>query len=396
MDIVEETKQKFSLAWKDRLESSDLPCLDFLNDDDQAFGQFRHSIAVINDCLASIRVEVFIVSFLRKHVFSDGKCASDLKLAFNVGEIIAELELTFPGQTHIDSSGNAGHISKTFSADSEASLDNYNEENMHRLFDKPTTAVKEERDFHGVESYEKVTSLEHEQVPSGEGLDSKQDDESLSKIEVEFNIPPSSREPSNAERPTHTENDEKITIFTPIPDIHIENKTTEGKNESSRNESPTNLTHTSPEKRSFSVPTHNTLTQKDEEVHSSGNELDDDPFSSDSCSNSPEPVNQNIFLQDDGPDSSEILKIMPFSSRTPSFSVETTSEAMPHFGNAEHIYEDIEKYSMVGGKRRLSQSEVTLRKTFSEGGLRKSRDANEEVFLAKDYSSPEGRDNLYA
>jgi hypothetical protein len=93
---------------------------------------------------------------------------------------------------------------------------------------------------------------------------------------------------------------------------------------------------------------------------------------------------------------------MPVSARSTSFfSVDPAVEST-HFGTAEHIYEDIDRYRTVPDgeynsetRRHLSQSENTLMKTFSVGALDKPKDGNDDVFLNKDGSSPKGEQRYF-
>ncbi len=414
MDIIRETKQKFSIAWKDNFASSELPSLDFLNDSDQAYEQFRHSKAVINDCLATIKVEVFIVKFLCSHILSEGKCASDLKLGFNVGEITTDLESIFPGKTDVDGSTNDGNGTSKSVGQTGANLGRIAEGNEAGLLDKTSTSVKSKvsvkRDLHDT-SYENDSPnfVKHENEESMNVLEAKGNDnldESRRQSDRDKEGHPS------AEIGQQSVSNGQVTIFTPIPDDHIENKSKETKNESTTtpNLSPvkdnsvkldrTGLDTNSPEKQSYNM-VHETKGEDD--LQSSGNELEtftDDPFSS--CSNSPDPVHEHVFLEDEAHGSGEIIKIMPVSARSTSFfSVDPAVEST-HFGTAEHIYEDIDRYRTVPDgeynsetRRHLSQSENTLMKTFSVGALDKPKDGNDDVFLNKDGSSPKGEQRYF-
>ena len=408
MDIISETKQKFSIAWKDHFTSRELPSLDFLNDTDQAYGQFRHSIAVINDCLASIKVEVFIVKFLRSHILSEGKCTSDLKLGFNVTEINADLESIFLAKTQEDGSGTNANGENRPVGKCEANSGESIKEKENSLLDKTSSRdASVKRDLYKKSSdIGSTNSIESENKQSineeGDSLDKTQN-----KPEVEKKLSSSStNEHPSSDIARQSLRKDQITIFTPIPDEHIESKSNETKKESnaSPNLSPVEGTSikldkpeldSSAEKQSYNmVHVEAPRNGKEDDLQSSGNELEaftDDPFSSDSCSNSPDPVHESVFLQDGVNDSDEIIKIMPFSPRSTSFYSVDPALKKPHFGTAEHIYEDIEKYRTTTDeeyqsetRRHLSQSEVTLTKTFSVGAINKPKNSTDDVFLPKD------------
>ncbi|CAB4021697.1 active breakpoint cluster region-related -like, partial [Paramuricea clavata] len=423
-DIIGETKQKFSIAWKDHFASRELPSLDFLNDSDQAYQQFRHSIAVINDCFASVKVEVFIVKFLQTYILSEGKCAADLKLGFNVGEIIADLESIFPGKTHVDGSGNETDVTNRSLGETTAKSTHSSEGNEGNSIDKTSTSdsakptVKRDlRDkSNAIESQNSVKHDNEQSMSVSEAKPNDKFDKSANKTEDETKLssPPTKERPS-AEMDAQIVNNEKITIFTPIPDEHIENKSDETKNESSStpDSSPvkvisgklndTGLDSSLGKQSCNMVHVESTPQNGTDDLQSSGNELDnadgtftEETFSSDSCSNSPDPVHGNVFLQDGVHGSDDILNIMPFSARSTSFYSVDPSLESSNFGTAEHIYEDIDKYrtntdeEYVGETRRhLSQSEVMLKKTFSVGALSKPKDSiSDDVFISQGANSP--------
>jgi hypothetical protein len=415
MDIISETKQKFSIAWKNHFASRELPSLDFLNDSDQAYGQFRHSVAVINDCLATIKVEVFIVKFLRSHILSEGKCTSDLKLAFNVGEINTDLESIFLGKAEDDEAGsNADGKNGPVGDEFVANSGELTQGNKDTLIDKTSVSdASVKRDLYKKTSESEPPNYiknENEQQFMNEEDDNLADTPNEAEIEKKLSSSSTNERLSSADVAHQNLRKDQITIFTPIPDEHIESKSNESKKKSSTspNLSPveggkvklenSELDDSSPEKQRYNMVHGETPRNgREDDLQSSGNEHDtftDDPFSSDSCSNSPDPVHEGVFLQDGVGDSDEIIKIMPFSSRSTSFFSVDPALERPRFSAAEHIYEDIEKYRTVTDeeyqsetRRHLSQSEVTLTKTFSVGAIppiRKQKDANDDVFINKD------------
>ena len=415
MDIIAETKEKFSNAWQEHLASRELPCLEFLNDSDQAYQQFRHSIAVINDCLATIKVEVFIVKFLRTNILSDGKCASDLQLAFNVGEITTDLESIFAGETHDEGSGNDKNVTSIPVGETTAKMGHSTQENEASVLDKTSTNDSVNRHLHDksneIESQISPKHENEESVSIVEGEANDNSDRNVSKVEAENKVtsPSTQEHPSDQIGYQSANNKGQVTIFTPIPDEHIENESEKNKNEKSTtpNLSPVEDTPIKLDKRSSesSLNKQSHVETMPDDLQSSGNELDntdatftDDPFSSDSGSNSPDPTHRNVFLHDAADDSGEILKIMPFSARSTSFySVDPSFESTHSFDTAEHIYEDIDRYRTITDeeydgetkKRHLSQSELTLKKHFSVGALRKPKEPNDDVFH-KGGTVPEG------
>ena len=430
-DIIGETKQKFSIAWKDHFASRELPSLDFLNDSDQAYQQFRHSIAVINDCFATVKVDVFIVKFLQTHILSEGKCAADLKLGFNVGEIITDLESIFPGKTHVDGTGNETDVTSRSLGETTAKSAHSSEGNEEgNSIDKTSTSdsakVSVKRDLHyksnAIESRNAIKHDNEQSMSVSEAKPNDKSDRSANQTEDETKLssPPTKEHPS-AEMDAQIVNNEKITIFTPIPDEHIENKSDETKNESSSTPdlSPVKVISgklndtgldSSLDKQSCNmVHVESTPQNGTDDLQSSGNELDnadgtfrEETFSSDSCSNSPDPVHGNVFLQDGVHGSDDILNIMPFSARSTSFYSVDPSLESTNFGTAEHIYEDIDKYrtntdeEYVGETRRhLSQSEVLLKKTFSVGALSKPKASiSDDVFISQGVNSPKGERSI--
>ncbi|XP_028400755.1 active breakpoint cluster region-related protein-like [Dendronephthya gigantea] len=417
-DIIADTKQKFSVAWRERLPSNDLPSLDFLNDSDQAYRQFRHSIEVLNDCLATIKLEVFIVKFLRTHILSERKCSNELKVGFNIDEVLRDLESIFSGKTRPDKGKYEGKIENGTLEDTSAKGGRSTEGNKGNIIDKTSTTDTSEdsvkRDNHDGPN-EKVSknSIGHDHEPSGNVLTiSATDNEvnDIKKSEGESNVPLTSEERPSTKRDSQTAHNGKVTIFTPISNEHVKNKTGESKSESSTSpnlspvEKETSDPCSSPEKASSSMARDGDaaeIGERDDDVRSSGNELDntdttftDDPFSS--CSNSPDPVHEAMFLQDGDQSSDEILKIMPYSARTTFYSVDPSLEST-NFGMAEHIYEDIDRYRArideeypSEARRHLSQSEMMMKKTFSVGALRKDKiQADDEVFVNRP-SQPAG------
>ena len=409
-DIIGETKQNFSVAWSKHLPSRELPCLDFLNNSDQAFEQFRHSIAVINDCLTTIKVEVFIVKFLRTHILSDGKCATDLKPAFNINDVVADLESIFAAKkmpnveannTDVANSSLTEQLEENVVKSRHVSAEN--EGNLDKTSSSDVVIKDSVIHNHTVScAIEAQNTLKHE-TETADDLKAH-DSPNRSPDESENNVGLSSEQVSqNTELVSPVAHKEAVTIFTPLrADERFENKTDRTKNESSLLP-----VETSEEKslelglRETDNATGNTVnvesTQVDDDIQSSGNELDtyntDDPFSSDSCSNSPDPVHENLFLQDGA--QGEIVTIMPYSSRRSFYSVDPSYESAD-LGTAEHIYEDIDRYRATVGKedegevkRHLSQSEITLKKTFSVGAIRTKKDSNDDVFTAG--SSSEGK-----
>ena len=409
MDIIAETKQKFSIAWESHLASREQPSLDFLNDSDQAYSQFGHSIAVINDCLATIKVEVFMVKFLRSHILSDGKYTTDLKLAFNLGEIVTDLETIFQGESHVDVSKNDTDVKNKILEENIVNSTEKNEDSsVDKTSNRDVTENGMKRDLND-KSYEThcQNSIQHKQPGSVSEVETNgESDKTVEKPEVKRKVPSLSRserlsDSIGCQSPTKGQ----ITIFTPLSDEETENKSGQSKNENTDSQNlspvknkPVNLDNSSDEQTSDMVQGDTRRT--DERLQSSGNELDntdatEDPFSSDSCSNSPEPVHESVFLQEGLHGSEEILKIMPFSARSTSFYSVDTSFENTDVGTAEHIYEDIDRYRTVPDeeyetRRHLSQSEVTLKKTFSVGAIRKSKDITDDVFVNKNEPSTAG------
>ena len=415
MDIIAETKQKFSNAWEEHLASRELPCLEFLNDSDQAYQQFRHSIAVINDCLATIKVEVFIVKFLRTNILSDGKCASDLQLAFNVAEVSADLESIFSGETQDEGAENGEDVTSKLAGVTAANMGQYTQGNEGDFIDKTSANDSVNRHLHDkTNEIESQITPEHEDERtvsiSCEAEANDSSDKNASETKAEDKVP-STQEPHSNQIGYQSANKGQVTIFTPIGDEHIENKSDEKKNENSTtpNLSPVDDVPIELGKRGSqnSLKKQAHVDTMPDDLQSSGNELDntdnraftDDPFSSDSCSNSPDPTHEHVFLHDEVHDSGEILKIMPFSARSTKMALfDPSFESTQRFETAEHIYEDIDRYRTIpdeeyeGGtkKRHLSQSELTLKKHFSVGALRKPTTPNDDVFL-KGAAVPEGK-----
>ena len=417
-DIIADTKQKFSVAWRERLPSNDLPSLDFLNDSDQAYQQFRHSVDVLNDCLATIKLEVFIVKFLRTHILSERKFANELKVGFKIDDILRDLESIFSGKTRPNEGEHEDTIENGSLGDTTARVGRSTEGNEGNIIDKTpptdTGEVSVKRDHHeGSNNEVSTNSIELDHEPSENVLTITATDDSgkdIEKSEGERNVPLTTEELSSAERDPQTANNGKVTIFTPIPDEHVKNKTGESKSESSTSpnlspvEKETSDLCSSPEQARSSMARDGDtaeLGEKDDDVRSSGNELDntdttftDDPFSS--RSNSPDPVHDAMFLQDGDQSSDEILKIMPYSARTTFYSVDPSLES-PKFGVTEHIYEDIDRYRATvdeeypsEARRHLSQSETMLKKTFSVGAFRKEKIATDDEVFVNRPRQPEG------
>lgn len=427
-------KQEFKLAWEKELPSQELPSLDFLGNEEQAREQFRHSMAVIKDCLTTINLEVFIVKFLRSHLLSDEK-SGDLNLALTIEDVVCKLDSIFPRRTRYKSDGAYySQIIKAYSgknnkrtnikglefpnyervvdADkiSPSSLNNEIEKRDHTTL--PCAVTTDETNGHT----EKEPNIDNERNVTeeieavGEGLrPAINESENLTS---EATLTTTELSGSALTTPQTPEKADQVTIFSPIEDKYIDfkaNLSTVGEIQPS----PVPRTDTVATSDDTSVAVHDgessqtanigepPVEEPDEvknELLSSGNELDvsdnssimeeHDNFSSDSGSTCASPQRERYLGHDTLPPSSdEILNIMPLSSRFSFYSVDPLSENT-RFDTAEHIYEDIDKIRLPLTQdkkgqllRHVPQPGPSLRKTLSVGGIQKKKDDLEDVFV---------------
>lgn len=379
------TKELFTTAWNHQFDYRDLPSLDFLSDTDEAYGQLKHSVMVINDCLASIKVETFIVKFLYTNILSEGKWRSDLKLSYNVSKISADLEAVFAddleaentrnGDTHeftpVENVGNSlGPLipRNTGNVVKECSLPKVS--NEYDLPEKESDGIRQKNSEHPDFSKNQMNenaSAENSNQIDGSNANGVENEQSSSVMDK--------RQPWVQASSDHTVSKDRITIFTPISNNELENEAIVVKNEDleTKNQAQT---------LASSVP--------DKNEHSISNGGQDS-----SSSNSPEVVDQSVFMRDDVQhNSDEILKIMPYSNRR-SFSSVSTPFETTDYEPAEPIYDDIDSVQQVPGKENaddrltlISQPDLSLRKTFSAGTL-DDKTHNGDVF-SKNSASPEG------